>query len=137
MTVNRFTPDICTDDNLLGKIFKIIFPGKTIDDFNTEELLGKHIGVSLVKKIKKSKTYLNVGNFLPLKTDDKKTTTPSLQSQDDIAKQLAIIIQNNPGLTKAMAKHLKNNQQSTSKEKGDHGVKKMSDAIEDLKKKKF
>lgn len=130
MLVNCYTTIDCTAGNELGKIYKIIFPGKNLDDFDTDDLLRKQIGIVLHKKIRKAKSYLNVSNVVPLKIDETPTGKGALHNHNEMAKEVAIMMQKYPQFAKSVLNHVKKKPRKGDQEKGKHGVKKMSDVIE-------
>jgi hypothetical protein len=137
MKVNEFVTTDCTSGNLLGKIYKIIFPGKILDDFDSDDLINKQIGIVLHKRIKKGKSYLNIGNFLPLKVDELPSVRTKHQDHDELAKQLAILIKKDPTFARALMEHSKQIPKKTGKESKPHGAKKLKDIIkEDLNNRK-
>lgn len=131
MLINHLVTIDCTSSNMLGKIYQIVFPGRDLDDFDTDDLIKKMIGVVLVKKIKKGKSFLNVSNFLPLKSDKKPNKKDSHEDLSEVAKQLASILQNNPALTKSIMQHLKKAPKNSGGKSSTHGVKKMDQLFEE------
>lgn len=131
MLVNCYTTIDCTAGNELGKIYKIVFPGKNFDDFDTDDLIRKQIGIVLHKRIKKGKSYLNIGNVLPLKIDETTTGKEAHQDYDQLAKQLAIAMKNNPKFAQSLLKHVKRVPTKKTSGRGPKGVKKLGDVLED------
>ena len=103
MIINDFLPIFCTDENLLGKIFKIACPGINHHDRSTELLASKPIGIVLVRKIRKGKSYLNVANYCPLRTATNLTTPTPASPTPLLAEQIATILASDPALAKKVA----------------------------------
>lgn len=133
MLINDFIPAYCTADNLYAKIYSLACPGKNLRSSETSDMIGKHIGIVLVKKIKKGRSYLNVSNYLPLKGDKKVQGKTTVGMTPSVAEQLATILQADPALAAAVAKQYNLITIGNKKAHARKDPKKMDSIIEDLK----
>lgn len=127
MKVNKITTKQYSADNELGKIVKVIFNGEKPDCFDTEDLIGKKVGIVLRKKIKRSKSFLNIVNFIPLKSTEKEAKESIEKDNTDISKIIAELLETKPEILKAALTQLKREKSGRKARKPNHDVKKLSD----------
>lgn len=132
MLINDYLPTYATKDNMLTRVFKIAFHGRTPEALDTDDLINKNIGIVLGKKIRKGKSYLNVVNYLPIKLPDVDAQISQASNTDAIATQLAALLASNPDIAKLMNRKIKTltNTKRRSPEKGK--IKKLGDEIKKL-----
>jgi len=107
MLINFFMPDIITKENLLNKLFKIAFNDTLPDHLDTDELIGKKIGIVIVSKIKKGKSYLNITNFMPIKIPQETLTEEQQKNTKDISTQIATLLAASPETAKQVQQKIK------------------------------
>ncbi len=132
MLINDFIPVDSTHRNLTASILKIVFPVNRPKILNTEDLIGKKIGVVLRKKIKKGRSYLDVAHYLPVRLPDVDIKNLQTANASEIATQLAALLLSNPEiakLTNAKLKTLSHTKQQPHKKKGPE---KLGDVIKQL-----
>lgn len=136
MSISDFLPTECTGNNTLAKVYNLTCPGNKNKDFNTDEMIGKFLGVTLCKKIKRHKTYLNVTNYLPIKEDLRETSKSKSNITEQAIVQLATILKNNPTLASAVVKEIRKEPRKDRIPKKKKGASPLGEIIDDLKNKK-
>ena len=132
MLINDYLPTYTTKDNLLTKIYKIIFNGTLPEKTDTDDLLNKTIGIVLGKKIRKGKSYLNVVNYLPVKHPDVDTQLSKASDPEAIATQLAAILASNPEIARLMNGKIKTLSRTKKKDPEKGKIKKLGEEIKKL-----
>lgn len=133
MLINDFVPDECTSHNILAKIYSLTHRKKATATFDTEELIGKNIGIVLVKRIRKGKAYLNVSNYLEIKEDYENTTGSNKNVTDQTISQLATILRNNPALARAIIKEVTKEPKTGRQPKKKSGPSPIGEILDNMK----
>jgi hypothetical protein len=132
MLVNDYLPTYTTKMNLLTRVYKLSgtpsVPGKT----DTDDLINKTIGIVLIKKISKGRSYLNVDNYLKVKLPDVNTKLSQAANTEEIATQLAALLASNPDIAKLMNSKIKTLSRAHKKQPEKGGIKKLSDEIKEI-----
>jgi len=137
MLINDYLPIECTSQNVLSKIYSLTLQKKSAATFDTDELIGKFIGIVLCKKIKKGKTYLNVTNYLTIKEDYTEPSKENASITEKAISQLATILRNNPTLARAIVKEVNKEPKTSRTPKKKKGASPIGKIIEDMKKEKY
>lgn len=136
MLINDFLPDECTSHNVLGKVYSLTCHKRATENFDTEDLIGKYIGIVLCKKIKKSKAYLNITNYLAIKKDSDPSAESNGNITDKSISQLATILRNNPILARAIVKEVNKEPKTSRQPKKKKGIAHIGDVLEDMENQK-
>jgi hypothetical protein len=132
MLINDFIPPYCTSDNLTGKIFRLVNSNPDDHVYDTDKIINKHITITLVKRIKRGKSYLNVCNYSPASKSLPTSQQPPGDTNASPAETIAALLRSNPDLAQAVSALIKPAASPARQKKLPATTKKISAVITDI-----